>query len=60
VQEMSDHEWDMYLRGCEDPRTLAVEAQDQFEEDCIREQDDMESRGGPVFRIQYPDDEIPW
>ena len=60
MTEMSDYEWDMYLRGCECPRTPLLEAEEQWQDDMIEEQDAMEARCGPAFRLPYANDEIPW
>lgn len=61
--EISDHAWDLYLRGCDDPRFIASEMLDRAADSFIREQDEMEARGGPLCGA-YPsvgvDDEIPW
>ncbi len=57
---ISDYKWNLYLHGCDDPAILESEMQGYWEDDMIQEQDDMEARGGPIYRPRYPDDEIPF
>jgi hypothetical protein len=34
--------------GCDTPAQLAAEAEADFAEECVADQDDMEARGGPL------------
>jgi hypothetical protein len=44
--------------GCDSPADLRREAEAEFEADCVVGQDEIEARGGPIFRVHA--EEIPF